>query len=561
MTEPLPVESWDGAGRGAWIGRLQLDLTGVLSTVGMTLVVMGLVQLLPALAGLYWNDPALWNGDPDEVWWHDAWWLAVGAAGTCAAGVALLPMRRRRRTWTRRESLAIVAFSWIAATAAAGVPYLMLTDCGIPNALVESASGLTTTGATVFPDVDHIRPPLHLWRSLTHWLGGAGIVLVVLVLTPFVSEGDQLRRSQRAEASFFTENYRGSSKTSIKGLFTVYLGATGLLFVLLCALGMSAWDALQHAFATISTGGFSTRTASLGAWGPAIQLTVFVFMIVGALNFVVLGRVVEKLRWDYRTARHEGQGARSAWLRVVRNAIPTFVQSLWGSGEVRGYLIMIAAASLVMAGILTVHGTLSGSDALVHATVTVGAISTTTGFCTENYAQWPAGCQVILLMLMVIGGCSGSTAGGLKFGRVLILVKAAYREIRLLPRPQAVIPIRVGGVPVSQAQVQEAARYVVTYLGLLMFVGLLVSMTGEAADDPVSALMLSVSSFGSIGPGYGACDPSGSFLPYAGSAKILAVVAMLLGRLEIFPPLTIVLPSFWLQRSRRVLGLRRRSKE
>ena len=119
----------------------------------------------------------------------------------------------------------------------------------------------------------------------------------------------------------------------------------------------------------------------------------------------------------------------------------------------------------------------------------------------------------------------------------------------------------MGGVPVSQAQVQEAARYVVTYLGLLMFVGLLVSMTGEAADDPVSALMLSVSSFGSIGPGYGACDPSGSFLPYAGSAKILAVVAMLLGRLEIFPPLTIVLPSFWLQRSRRVLGLRRRSKE
>ena len=136
-------------------------------------------------------------------------------------------------------------------------------------------------------------------------------------------------------------------------------------------------------------------------------------------------------------------------------------------------------------------------------------------------------------MLMVIGGCSGSTAGGLKFGRVLILVKAAYREIRLLPRPQAVIPIRVGGVPVSQAQVQEAARYVVTYLGLLMFVGLLVSMTGEAADDPVSALMLSVSSFGSIGPGYGACDPSGSFLPYAGSAKILAVVAMLLGRLDL----------------------------
>jgi len=560
VTNPLEVERYD-SGAGPWIGRLQLDLTGVLSTVGTTLLVMGVAQLLPAIAALSFNDPTLWGGSPDEAWWWDAWWLLIGALGTCAAGAVLLPMRRRRRVWTRRESLAIVAFSWIAAIGAATVPYLMLEDCGLANALVESASGLTTTGATVFPDVDRIRPPLHLWRALTHWLGGAGIVLVVLILTPFVSEGEGLRRSQRAEASFFTENYRGSSQTSIKGLMSVYMGATSLLFVLLIALGMTAWDSLLHAFATISTGGFSTRTASLGAWGPAIQLTVFVFMVLGALNFVVLGRVVEKLRWSFRAARRGGATRQQAWLGVARQAVPTFVSSLWGSGEVRGYLVLVGVSSLAMAGILAVHGTLSAPDAFVHATFTVGAISTTTGYCTENYAQWPAGCQVILLMLMLIGGCSGSTAGGLKFGRVLILVKAAYREIRLLPRPKAVIPIRVGGQPVPPAQVQEAARYVGTYLALVLFVGILVSLTGEAGDDPVSALMLSVSSFGSIGPGYGACDPSGSFLPYAGSAKVLAVVAMLLGRLEIFPPLTIVFPSFWLQRSRRVLGLKRRKPE
>ncbi|MEZ6189418.1 MAG: potassium transporter TrkG, partial [Planctomycetota bacterium] len=387
--------------------------------------------------------------------------------------------------------------------------------------------------------------------------GGAGIVLVVLILTPFVSEGEQLRRSQRAEASFFTENYRGSSSTSIKGLFTVYLGATLLLVLLLWALGLSLWDAVNHAFATISTGGFSTRTASLGAWGPGVQLVVFVFMVVGALNFVVLGRVVEKLRWTYKTSRGDGASATGASLQVLKLALPTFGQSLWNSGEVRGYLIMIGVLSLSVAGLLTLHGTLPWFDALVHGTVTVGAISTTTGFCTENYALWPSACQVILLVLMLIGGCSGSTAGGIKFIRVQILLKAAYREIRLLPRPRAVIPIRVGGVPVPPAQVQEAARYAGTYLSLLLLVGFLTSLTGQAGDDPVSALMISVSSFGSIGPGFGACDPSGSFLPYAGSAKILAVVAMLLGRLEIFPPLTIVFPSFWLQRSRRGLSFRR----
>lgn len=496
--------------------RIEVDLYAVLGTTGITVVVIGLAQLVAVAAGLWDEHPLLLR-------------LVLGAVATVAAGAALLPLRAQATKWRRRESLAIVALSWIAATCAASVPFVACGQCGIPGALLEAASGLTTTGATVFPDVDGIPPPLHLWRALCHWMGGAGIVLVVLVLTPWLDNAEALRRTQRAEASVLTERYEGSTRATLRGLLAVYGGATLLQAVLLMLLGMSAWDAVLHSMATISTGGFSTRTASLGAWGDAVQLVTCAFMVLGALNFAVLGRSLT------------GGG----------------VRALLRSAEVKGYVLMLVFACAATAAVLVVggdparygdHGLEGVWRAGVDATFTIVSISTTTGFCTENYAGWPASAQLLLLGLMVVGGCTGSTAGGIKFRRALILCKHAYREVRVLAYPGAVMPLQIDGQEVSEREVGAALSYVMTYMLLLFGVGLLVALTGS---DPVSAGGASVSAMGSIGPAFGDCDPSGSFKPFAASAKILLAYAMLLGRLEIFPLLTVALPSFWIRRGLR----------
>ena len=495
--------------------RLRVDLAGVLGTTGVILVVMGAAQLLPAAAALAQREGA-------------ALPLFLGALATALVGLLLLPLRSQSGKWTRRESLAIVAISWLAAIVAAAVPFVVSGTTGVVSGLFESASGLTTTGATVLPDVDGIPAPLHLWRALTHWMGGAGIVLVVLVITPWLGNAEELRRTQRSEASFLTERYRGSTRATLRALLAVYVGATAVHTALLVLLGVSPWDAVLHAFATISTGGFSSRTASLGAWGTAVQLVTVVFMLLGAISFVTLGRAIT------------GGGVRA----VLHN------------GEVRGYLVMIALVSLFMALVLVGWGDagrygagpLGVWQALVDALVTVTAISTTTGFSTENYALWPAPCQVILLVLMLVGGCSGSTAGGIKFFRVQILIKHAYRELRTLANPGAVIPLRLGERVIEESEVRGALSYVTLYGALILALALVIAITGS---DPVTAGAASVSSFGSIGPGFGDIDPAGSFQPLHPVAKLLCAFAMVLGRLEILPLLAACLPSFWLHRGRR----------
>lgn len=535
--------------------RLEIDTAGVLGTTGITLLVMGVAQLLPVAVAMGVGAPAL----P----------LLLGALATAALGVGLLPLRRQARKWTRRESLAIVSLSWFAAVGAGAVPFVVTGAAGLVDAVFESASGLTTTGATIFVDVDRLSTvplvdasagpdrldaPLHLWRALTHWLGGAGIVLVVLVLTPFLDDVEALRRTQRSEASLLTERYRGSTKATMKGLLFVYVGATALQVLLLVVSGMDAWDALLHAFATIATGGFSNRTSSLGGWGDAVLLTTIVFMTVGALNFAVLGRAADEVRTCWVRARRDLPRRPSA-ARTLRATPGIVVRTLWRSGEARGYLFLLAGGSVVLTALLFGWGDgaryadqgLRGLwRAFVDGAFNVVSISSTTGFGTEDYTRWPPACQVVLFALMIVGGCSGSTAGGIKLRRALILVKYAYRETRRFAHPRAVFPIKVGEHVVPEEQVREALGYVTTYVSLVVLIGLLVGLSGH---DPVSSAGASVSALGSIGPGYGECGPAGNFQGFTVPSKLVLILGMLLGRLEIFPLLSTLLPSFWVRRA------------
>ncbi|MCO5171367.1 MAG: TrkH family potassium uptake protein [Planctomycetes bacterium] len=535
--------------------RLEVDMPGVLGTTGITLLVIGVAQLAPAAVAFATGAPALR--------------LTLGALAVIGIAGALVPLRRQARKWTRRESLAIVLLSWLGAIVAGAVPFWVTGIAGPFDALFEAASGITTTGASIFVDVDRLStvplpdhvaahpvvPALHLWRALMHWLGGAGIVLVVVIISPFLEDVEALRRTQRAETSLLTERYRGSTKATMRGLLTVYVGATTVFWLVLVALGLGAWDALVHALSTLATGGYSNRSASLGAWGNVVQLVTVAFMVLGALNFALLGRIVEEVRAEVgRAAAAEG---RLLAARFALGAAPRIAaRSLWRSGEARGYLLLLFVAAAAIALLLALSGDARYRGAaglwqgVVDAAFNVVSISTTTGFGTVDYVAWPVACQAILLGLMVMGGCAGSTAGGIKVRRALIVLKYAYREVVRFTHPRAVLPIRLGETVVPEEHVREALGFVTTYLAVMLTLGLVVALAGR---DPVTTAGAAVSAVGSIGPGFGEVGPAGSFQGFPGWTKLALGLGMLLGRLEILPVLTACVPSFWVRRAARTV--------
>lgn len=531
--------------------RLDIDMAGVLGTTGITLLVIGVAQLLPAAV-------AFWGGAPGVP-------LLLGALGTTSLGASLIPLRRQARKWTRRESIGIVVLSWVGAILASAVPFLVTGAAGPWDALFESTSGITTTGSTIYPDVDRLATApglegphpgtvaaLHLWRALTHWLGGAGVVLVVVMLTPFLDDVEALRRTQRSEASFLTERYRGSTRATMKGLLTIYVGATLLCWVALAALGMSVWDALLHALATLATGGYSNKTASLGAWGAAVQLATAVFMVVASLNFALLGRIVEEVRAEVRR-RAKAAGRWRAARDALRLGPTVAARLLWRNGEARGYLLLLAASSLLVAAILIgsehpharYEGLAGAWQGLVDAVFYVTSISSTTGYGTVDYTGWPVSCQVVLFGLMVTGGCTGSTAGGIKLRRAMILAKYIRREVVRYAHPRAVVPIRLGDTVVPEEHVREALGFCAIYAVVVLALALVVGLSGE---DTVTTAGATLSTVGSVGPGFGEVGPHGSFQGLAPWVKVALCLGMLLGRLEFFPVLTALAPSFWLRR-------------
>lgn len=529
--------------------RFEIDLAAVLGTTGLVLLVMAGAQLVPAGVAFFADGPG--------------WPLLLAAGATAVVGGLLARLRGRARMLRRRESLAIVVLSWAAATAAGAMPYVATGAAGPLDAAFESLSGLTTTGASIFSDVDGLRThldgpardhsplALHVWRSLTHWIGGAGIVLIVFVLTPFLADTEALRRTQSKEASFLTARYRGSTRATVRSLLIVYVGLTLVQTAIMVLCGVSVLDAVLHSFGTVATGGFSTHTAGLATWGPRVQLVTVVFMVLGALNFAVLGRAFEELRQQHRATR-QARGRAIAGAVAAASALPIFARSIWRNVETRAYVGLVLASSIVMMSLLISWGPQRyvGGDGYVQAVVdgafNVAAVSTTTGFSQEDFTTWPWVAQAILFSLMLMGGCSGSTAGGLKVRRVLILLLFAWGEVRRCAHPRAVFPLRLGPEVVGDAQVREALGFVTTYLALLLLIAVALTATGA---DGITAAGTTASCFASTGPGLGAAGPASNYQVFSPTGKALCMAAMLLGRLEIYPVLLAITPSFWLRRT------------
>lgn len=442
----------------------------------------------------------------------------VGSAGVSAGvGAALLAIGRRGPPHIgRREALVIVAVAWLCTGIFGGLPFVLGARFTPWDAFFEAVSGFTTTGASILPEIEQrLSPPLHLWRLATHWLGGLGIVVLFVALFPALGVGGKHLFRTEATGPSGGEGLAPRIRDTAVVLWRVYATLTAAQVALLMVAGMDWFEALGHAFATMGTGGFSTRNTSIAAFDSLpIDVIITVFMVIAGANFALF---------------HE--------------AMKRGPRALWDNVEFKVYLgIFVGVSALIAIDIYgTVHQGLGAS--IHHAAFQVASIMTTTGFMTDDFEVWPTFSQTLLVFLYFIGGSAGSTAGGLKVIRVVIVLLAIRAEVRRGFRPSLVAPVRVGNLVVSPPVVSETLAFVAVYLLTIGVIGV-----GVALLDPVditTAFMASLACVANVGPGLGMVGPTENFGFLSAGSKVLLSFGMLLGRLEFFALLALFVPSFW----------------
>ncbi|MFC2048267.1 TrkH family potassium uptake protein, partial [Chloroflexota bacterium] len=395
------------------------------------------------------------------------------------------------------------------------LPYVLAgTFPSYLDAYFEAMSGFTTTGATVFTSVEGQFSCILLWRSLTQWLGGMGIITLFVALFPML--GISAAHLVEAEmpgpqAERLTPRIRDTAKT----IWLLYLGFSILEFSLLCVAGLSVFHALTVTFSTMPTGGFAPTNLSIGAYNsPFVEGIVILFMVMAGINFSLF----YFLLWKRRASQ------------------------LLGSSEFRLYIALLVGASLVIALDLTQSMGLSFREAFRYSSFQTVSIMTTTGFSTANFDLWPVFAKSVLLILMVIGASSGSTGGALKVIRVLVLFKYAYRRILLTFNPRAVIPLKIGGNVLSENVITGIVGMAIVYFIIIILGFLVMSAVGL---DQVTALSSVIASLGNVGPGLGLVGPAANYLFIPPIGKFVLIACMLVGRLEFFTVLMLFAPSFW----------------
>lgn len=478
--------------------------------------VVGLLQVFVALAMLAPGIVALLYGEGDAA----AFFIAAGV--TAATGLGFYAVTRFDGDITAREGFAIVTMAWAATAAFGALPYLLSGVVGSPMAaFFEAMSGFTTTGATVFSDIEALPHGILLWRSLTHWLGGMGIIVLVIAVLPYLGVGGM--QLFRAEVPGPTpERLRPRITQTSKLLWLVYVGLTAAEVLLYLAGGMGLFDAVNHAFATMATGGFSTKNDSIAAFSsPYIQWVTILFMYLAGVNFslhfrAATGRVLyaKDQEWRFFTSA------------LVFTALLIAIVNL-GSGEYTGGIFDSLEPAL--------------RDALFQTV----AIATTTGFVSADYEAWVPAAQMTLFALFFLGGMAGSTGGGVKAVRILLLLKQTGNEIRRHLHPRAIFLARVGKKPVTEDVMANVVGFVVLYLLLCLSGAVVLSYMGI---DILTAIAASVSSVGNVGPGFGLVGPTDNYGWMDGGQLGLLSFLMLVGRLEIYTVLLLFHPEMWKRR-------------
>ena len=434
-------------------------------------------------------------------------------------GLGLLfwwPLRKDRTDLRFREGFLIVVLFWTVLSMVGAVPLLLLESPSLSliDALFESMSGLSTTGATILTSIDQLPPSILYYRQQLQWLGGMGIIVLAVAVMPMLGIGGM--QLYRAETPGPMKENRLAPRIAetAKKLWYVYLALTIACMVSYRVAGMSWFDALCHAYSTVAIGGFSTHDDSL-AWfdSNAINVVAGVFMLLSGFNFAL----------HYAAFRSRR------------------IQAYFEDPEARVYLVMLLGVSLLSVLVLLYTGFfLSLTETIVDGAVQAISVVTTTGFITSEYHLWPSFLPVLLILMSTAGGCAGSTAGGMKVIRIMLLFKQGSRETSRLVHPNAVIPIKLGGKPVQESVINAVWGFLALYM--LSYVILLVSMMA-AGSDHVTAFSAVTACLNNLGPGL--ADVAQNYAGVSDSGKVILIVAMLLGRLELFTLLVLFSPVFW----------------
>lgn len=475
-----------------------MNLKMVSYILGLLLMFQAVFMAIPAVTALCYGEQELW--------------IFLGIALICLLIGRLMTWRKpKNKTLFAREGFVIVALSWIVLSLIGAMPFFLSRE--IPNyidALFESVSGFTTTGASILTEVESLPRSILMWRSFTHWIGGMGVLVFIMAFLPL--SGAQNMHIMKAESP-------GPSvgklvprvKTTALLLYAIYFALTVMQWILLLCGGMSLFDSLNTAFATAGTGGFGIRNDSLNGYSAYVQIVVTVFMLLFSINF-------------------------NSYYFLLRGKLKEAFTT-----EVKAFLLIVGTViTIVTINIHAIFG--SVGEALRHAAFTIASLISTTGFATVDFNTWPELSRALLVLVMFVGACAGSTGGGIKVSRILILCKSVTKELRNMLHPKQVKRITMDSHAVDHDVVRSVNVYMICYA--VIFIGSFLVLSLEN-NDLVTTFTAVTATLNNIGPGLEMVGPTANYAFFSMPSKFVLIFDMLAGRLELFPMLLIFLPNTW----------------
>ena len=429
-----------------------------------------------------------------------------------AVAIPLIRIKPQKRDLFAREGLVTVALAWIIMSFVGGLPFFFSRE--IPNLIdcfFESASGFTTTGATILTDIEAMSKCMLFWRSFTHWIGGMGVLMFVLAIAPLAG-GNNMQLIRAESPGPQVEKLLPKANSTAKVLYGMYIGLTVLQVIFLMFGNMPLFDALTTAFGTAGTGGFAIKSSSMGGYSQYTQIVVTVFMLLFSVNFNIYFFIIAKK-----------------------------FSSIWKNEELRAFAIIVFA-SIALITLNTVQLIENLGGAIHHSSFAVATIISTSGFSTVDFNTWPDFSKTLLVVLMFIGACAGSTGGGIKVSRILIMFKSLKREFFVLIHPRSVKTIRISGKKIDDETVKKVNSYMICYILLFFISFLIISFDNFGFETNFTAVAATLNN---IGPGLGAVGPAGNFAAFSPLSKIVFAIDMICGRLELFPILILFLPHTW----------------
>lgn len=481
-----------------------MNIRQVLKTLSILLMIIAVFMLIPTGMAFYYRELHLLKS------------FMIPIVIILIYGISMLWLTRedKKQYFSTRDGFLLVTLSWVMAAFLGSLPfYISGSIPSLTDAFFESMSGFTTTGASILTDIESLPKPILFWRSLTHWLGGMGIVVLIVAIFQFLGiGGTHLLKAESPGPTVDKITPRITEMAKI--LWGIYVGLTLLEIILLMIGGMNLFEASTHTFGTMATGGFSPKAKSVGHYSsPFIHCVITLFMILAGVNFILYFKLVTGKLKD-----------------IFRNT------------EVKVYLSIFFIATVVITFSLYGNVFSSLSRSVRFASFQAASILTTTGFSTDNFSEWPLLARVTLFTLMFIGGCSGSTGGGIKVIRILTLFKLGINEMKYLLHPRGIFNIKIDGNTVKKNIMYAVSGFFFLYILLLLAVSLVVASGGNNILTSFSTALVTL---GNIGPGFGSIGPSLNYAFYPDYIKWILSFAMMAGRLELFTVLVLFTPLFW----------------